>query len=98
MNTHEEIKNDVINTGIEVSQAVVEEAVKPMKNGKGIYGAVAAGVTLMVTAAGVAVYKNRHKHEERQVEKLRKKGYTIIEPETESGKDEVIDGDAVEVK
>lgn len=98
-NMQEEIKTNVIeNTGIEMEQ-VIEEVVKPIENGKGVWGKVAGGVVGVVAVAGIVIYKNKHKLEERQVNKLRKKGYTIIEPETiEADEDNVIDIQATEVK
>ena len=65
----------------EMNEAVVVEACEDLGNsGKGLIGAIALGVGLV--AAGVAVYlhKTKDKREARKIEKLRAKGYTILEP------------------
>ena len=67
------------------------------KSSKGLIGAMAVGVGLV--AAGVAVYlhKTKSKREARKIEKLRAKGYTIIEPVEVETDDNVIEVEAKEV-
>lgn len=60
---------------------VNEEIVEPKNSGNGIVGAIVGGTLVAVTAgAGLLWHKTKDKREARKIEKLRKKGYTIIEP------------------
>lgn len=72
------------------------------KSGSGL-GKIALGAALVAGGIGFLCYKFRGKIEEKRVEKLRKKGYTIIEPEIdeivedlEVEEDEIVDAESKE--
>lgn len=65
---------------VEEATPIIEEAAK---SSNGVVGLVLGAVGAVVT--GVVVWhKTKPKREAKQVEKLRKKGYTVIEPEDEA--------------
>lgn len=72
------------------------------KSGSGL-GKIALVTALVAGGIGFLCYKFRGKIEEKRVEKLRKKGYTIIEPEIdeivedlEVEEDEIVDAESKE--
>ena len=69
-----------------------EEIVAPENSSNGIVGAIVGGA-LVAGAAGIGLLlnKTKDKREARKIEKLRKKGYTIIAPEVKP--EEVVEAD-----
>ena len=95
--TPEVIDEDIIDTTVaEVCEEPEEES------GIGL-GKIVLGTALVAGGIGFLCYKFRGKIEEKRVEKLRKKGYTIIEPEIdeivedlEVEEDEIVDAESKE--
>lgn len=94
--TPEVIDEDIIDT---TDLEVYDES---EKSGSGL-GKIALGTALVAGGIGILCYKFRGKIEEKRVEKLRKKGYTIIEPEIdeivedlEVEEDEIVDAESKE--
>lgn len=69
----EEIATTMIS---EVADDVVTE-----ESGKGGFGKVLLGLSVAAGVVGLVWHKAKDKREQRAIEKLRKKGYEIIEPE-----------------
>ena len=69
----EEIATTMIS---EVADDVVTE-----ESGKGGFGKVLLGLSVAAGVVGLVWHKTKDKREQRAIEKLRKKGYEIIEPE-----------------
>lgn len=63
---------------IEEPEVLETEEFEDQKSG---FGKIALASLLVIGGAAAIGYKFRNKFEERQVEKLRKKGYLILEPE-----------------
>lgn len=77
----EEIATTMIS---EVADDVVTE-----ESGKGGFGKVLLGLSVAAGVVGLVWHKTKDKREQRAIEKLRKKGYEIIEPEEEVEDDEI---------
>lgn len=84
----EEIATTMIS---EVADDVVTE-----ESGKGGFGKVLLGLSVAAGVVGLVWHKTKDKREQRAIEKLRKKGYEIIEPEEEVEDDEIEDAEYVE--
>lgn len=80
----EEIATTMIS---EVADDVVTE-----ESGKGGFGKVLLGLSVAAGVVGLVWHKTKDKREQRAIEKLRKKGYEIIEPE------EVVEDDEIEAE
>lgn len=82
-------ENNVMETN--VFDTEIDEYVPEERRGNGILGKVLIGAGI-VTAGAVAIYlKNKKKIEERRIEKLRKKGYVIIDPDNVCDETEMFD-------
>ena len=81
---------EVIEENIDVMEPEVYEMEPEEESGIGL-GKLVLGTALVAGGIGVLCYKFRDKIEKRRVEKLRKKGYTVIEPEEDIIEDEVVD-------
>ena len=84
----EEIATTMIS---EVADDVVTE-----ESGKGGFGKVLLGLSVAAGVVGLVWYKTKDKREQRAIEKLRKKGYEIIEPEDFLEVDDEIEAEYVE--
>lgn len=62
----------------------------------GGFGKVFLGLAVAAGVGGLLWHKTKDKREQRAIEKLRKKGYEIIEPEEEVEDDEIEDAEHVE--
>lgn len=62
----------------------------------GGFGKVFLGLAVAAGVGGLLWHKTKDKREQRAIEKLRKKGYEIIEPEEEVEDDEIEDAEYVE--
>ena len=95
--TPEVIDEDIIDTTVaEVCEEPEEES------GIGL-GKIVLGTALVAGGIGFLCHKFRHKIEEHQVDKLRKKGYTIEAPiiddiyeDSDDFEDEIVDADVTE--
>lgn len=67
----------------EVTEQAMEMAQEVEPSGKGVIGFVAGAAVLVGGAVVLYAHKTKDKREAKQVEKLRKKGYVIYEPEVE---------------
>ena len=84
----EEIATTMIS---EVADDVVTE-----ESGKGGFGKVLLGLSVAAGVVGLVWHKTKDKREQRAIEKLRKKGYEIIEPEDFFEVDDEIEAEYVE--
>lgn len=84
----EEIATTMIS---EVSDDEVTE-----ESGKGGFGKVFLGLAVAAGVGGLLWHKTKDKREQRAIEKLRKKGYEIIEPEDFFEVDDEIEAEYVE--
>ena len=81
---------EVIEENIELMEPEVYEMEPEEESGIGL-GKLALGTALVAGGIGVLCYKFRDKIEKRRVEKLRKKGYVVLEPEEDIIEAEVVD-------
>ena len=81
---------EVIEENIELMEPEIYEMEPEEESGIGL-GKLVLGTALVAGGIGVLCYKFRDKIEKRRVEKLRKKGYTVIEPEEDIIENEVVD-------
>ena len=81
---------EVIEENIELMEPEIYEMGPEEETGIGL-GKLVLGTALVAGGIGVLCYKFRDKIEKRRVEKLRKKGYTVIEPEEDIIETEVVD-------
>lgn len=77
---NEIMEPEVIENNIDVSEPEVYD--EPEESGIGL-GKLALGVGLVAGGIGFLCYKFKGKFEERQVKKLKDKGYVVIKPEDE---------------
>ena len=84
----EEIATTMIS---EVADDVVTE-----ESGKGGFGKVLLGLSVAAGIVGLVWHKTKDKREQRAIEKLRKKGYEIVEPEDFLEVDDEIEAEYVE--
>lgn len=75
---NEEIMNNEVIE--ETNYAPAEVTEESDGSGSGLIVAAVAGVVAVAGGVGAYLYKTRAKREAKRIEKLRKKGYTIIEP------------------
>ena len=93
MSKNDEVKEtEVIEEINDSMEPEVYEMEPEEESGIGL-GKIAIGTALVVGGIGLLCYKFRGKIEERRVEKLKKKGYVVIEPVDE---DIVIDAEDVD--
>ena len=59
------------------------EYAEPVESGSGIFGKLVLGALAVAGGTAFVLHKTKDKREQRKIEKLRKKGYVIREPETE---------------
>lgn len=64
-------------------EEIVDTYEETEESGHGVVGALIAGAVIVGGAVVGILYKNRAKLEAKRIEKLRKKGYVIYNPETE---------------
>ena len=83
---------EVIEENIELMEPEIYEMEPEEESGIGL-GKFVLGAALVAGGVGALCYKFRGKIEERRVEKLKKKGYVVIEPVDE---DIVIDAEDVD--
>ena len=83
---------EVIEENIELTEPEIYEMEPEEESGIGL-GKLVLGTALVAGGIGALCYKFRGKIEERRVEKLKKKGYVVIEPVDE---DIVIDAEDVD--
>lgn len=76
---NEVMEPEVIEENIDIVEPEVYEMEPEEESGIGL-GKLVLGTALVVGGIGALCYKFRDKIEERRVEKLKKKGYTVIEP------------------
>ena len=89
---NEVMEPEVIEENIDVTEPEVYEMEPEEESGIGL-GKLVLGTALVAGGIGALCYKFRGKIEERRVEKLKKKGYVVIEPVNE---DIVIDAEDVD--
>ena len=84
-----DLLDEIATTEVDVTE-VTEES------GEGGLGKVFLGLTIVAGVGGYLWYKTKDKREQRAIEKLRKKGYEVIEPVVEE--DEIEDAEFVEAE
>ena len=89
---NEVMEPEVIDENIDETELEVYEMEPEEESGVGL-GKFVLGAALVAGGIGALCYKFRGKIEERRVEKLKKKGYVVIEPVDE---DIVIDAEDVD--
>lgn len=89
---NEKIMNNEVNEETNYTPAEVNE--NSDGSGSGLIVAAVAGVATVAGGVAAYLYATRAKREAKKIEKLRKKGYTIIEP----GENVVIDYVEVETE
>lgn len=77
----------------EVAEQAMQVAEEVNPSGKGVYGWIAGTVILVGGAAALYLNKTKDKREAKQVEKLRKKGYMIREPEEDVESESNVDSE-----
>lgn len=82
--------SEVIEENIDLMEPEIYEMEPEEESGNGL-GKLVIGAALVAGGIGILCYKFRDKIEKRRVEKLRKKGYTVIEPEEDIIETEVVD-------
>lgn len=76
---NEVMEPEVIDENIDETELEIYEMEPEEESGVGL-GKLVLGTALVAGAIGAICYKFRGKIEERRVEKLKKKGYVVIEP------------------
>ena len=101
---NEVMEPEVIEENIDVMEPEVYEMEPEEESGIGL-GKLVLGTALVAGGIGFLCHKFRHKIEEHQVNKLRKKGYTIEAPivddiyedfDSDDFEDEIVDADVTE--
>lgn len=91
------MNNEELKTELEeIATTMVADDVVTEESGKGGFGKVLLGLSVAAGVVGLVWHKTKDKREQRAIEKLRKKGYEIIEPEEEVEDDEIEDAEYVE--
>ena len=95
-----ELGNENIEIMDNYSEDNMEIGERPSESGSGVLGKIAVASAVAVAGSIVALaIRHRGKREERRIEKLRKKGYTIYKSEVvENPEEETVTSDDVETE
>ena len=96
MNNEEQKTTELEEIATTMISEVSDDEVTEESNGG--FGKVFLGLAVAAGVGGLLWYKTKDKREQRAIEKLRKKGYEIIEPEDFLEVDDEIEAEYVESK